>query len=130
MMEGVSSTMIYCKKFYKCHNVSWHNNNKKQVLKRLSWWMRSYCLMGAHLSLGIKSSRDDDGIQQVNVWMPMIKAKKVNFRLLVFSIFFKKCREISHFIQTESGGLRIIFSHLISPCEIDNKRFIWLTVFL
>jgi hypothetical protein len=22
MMEGVNSTMIYCKNFYKCHNVS------------------------------------------------------------------------------------------------------------
>jgi hypothetical protein len=28
MMEGVNSTMIYCKNFCKCHNVPQHNNNK------------------------------------------------------------------------------------------------------
>jgi hypothetical protein len=27
MMEGVNSTMIYCKNFCKCHNVPWYKNN-------------------------------------------------------------------------------------------------------
>jgi hypothetical protein len=29
MMEGVNSTMIYCKTFCKCNNIPKQNNNKK-----------------------------------------------------------------------------------------------------
>jgi hypothetical protein len=34
MMEGVNSTMIYCKNFCKCHNVPPDNNNKKRIFKK------------------------------------------------------------------------------------------------
>jgi hypothetical protein len=30
---GVNSTMIYCKNFYKCHNVFQYNNIKNKVKK-------------------------------------------------------------------------------------------------
>jgi hypothetical protein len=34
MMKGMNSTMIYCKKFYKCHNVPPVENNKKEKGKK------------------------------------------------------------------------------------------------
>jgi hypothetical protein len=33
MMEGINSTMIYRKNFYKSHNVPQHNSNKKEPME-------------------------------------------------------------------------------------------------
>jgi hypothetical protein len=35
MVEGVNSTVIYCKNFCECHNVPPTNNNKKAEYKSL-----------------------------------------------------------------------------------------------